>query len=551
MPGRQSRTFILLAVFLLVGAQSVSAASSKLRVTTTYERGTVLLVDLGRANAKKAVVLEVGIRKAKSKTWRFSRLVQGRLSSTGSATFCSSRLLLGSSRVRVRTGAKVHATISVSSPTQLSGCSYVPPSQAVVPVPGTLPSTAPTTPTTVVPTTVALQTTMTTVPSTPPPTTVAPMTTTTTVAPTTTTTVAPTTTTTVAPTTTTTVAPTTTTTVAPTTTTTVAPTTTTTVAPTTTTTVAPSVQAPTALAMTAATDTGDSNADGITKASTISITGSARSNATVQLFLDGGISGSTCTADGAGNFTCTLGTVPPGAHTVTAKATAGSLTSDASSGLSIVVDRTAPTISWSNVRTYIGANDSETVTMTVSEATTTLTSDDVTVNCTIFGGCATRNFSGSGSSYSVDFVTINNMANGGSLSVAAGSFSDVAGNTNSISYGPVIMYDTYGPSASFARSGLTVSISFSERAYNFDINDLHLFQQDANFNWIEVSPPVFGNFTEVGSSGTSWTVDLNLTVAGGIDGLPPGNFELWIAGDVVDADGNAVVNGQWPVPPTP
>ena len=489
------------AVFgLALLAQMVEAKSSVVSVVVSYERGNYVSVTAGKKWAKKPLVVELGVAKGRKVKW--TRIASLKGDASGAGTVCSSRVLPAKSKLRVRSGSKVVGTSTVKSAVTLSGCGYSP---AVVAATTSTISAQPSTTSS----TISAQpsTTSSTISAQPSSTTVA----------STSTTAAPTTT--------------------------VAPTTTT-AAPTTTTTTAPTANAPTALAMTAATDTGDSQSDGITKATTISVSGSAQAGATVQLYLDGSVSGSTCTADGGGAFECTLGTVGEGSHTVTAKATIHSLASGASSGLDIVVDRTRPTVAWSLGRWFIGANDSETVGITVSEDTTTLTADDVVVLCTIADGCGKANFTGSGRTYTVDFVTINNQANGGALKINAASFADVAGNANSIAFGPAVMYDSTGPRVTFTRVGSTLHIVFSERVFNFDLSDIMYTEM-----WQPGQPGWgFSSLVNTGNDGITWDVDVNGFLLLGVDSMPEGAYTVAIGGDVVDADGLPVVVDWWTIP---
>lgn len=101
--------------------------------------------------------------------------------------------------------------------------------------------------------------------------------------------------------------------------------------------------APSTPDMTAATDSGVSDADDITNDATPTFEGTAEANATVTLLssVDGAV-GST-TANGSGDWSITASTLAEGAHTLTATAedAAGNV-SGASGGLAITVDTTAP-----------------------------------------------------------------------------------------------------------------------------------------------------------------------------------------------------------------
>ena len=495
-------------------AQSVEAKSAVLSVATSTDRGSHVVVKAGAKWKSKSVVVELGVKK--KKTWKWSRVASAKTDKLGIATMCSSRTLNAGSQMRVKSGSKVISTIKISRTVALSGCGYVPALQApslVLPAAST---------TTVTPSsTIFLRDTT-------PSSTVAPVTTT--IAPETTTTVAPVTTT-----------------IAPeiTTTTTVAPTTTT-IAPTTTTTVPPPTPAPTAVALSAATDTGDSQSDGVTNATTLVVVGSAQANSTVQVYVDGASSGSSCIADGSGAFSCTLGTVATGTKSVTAKATGSNGESVASQSFTMVVDRTAPTVAWTGP-SALGPNSSVSLQLTISERTTTLLSSDFNVNCTEPGGCALSNFSGSNGSFSITYSHVNNTANGGAVSLPTGSFSDVAGNTNSLSWITIIL-DNWGPTAAISRSGNSLIFDFGEVVTGFDNADL-LFTRTWSSGTDTYAGIDYQSLTNDANNPNIWTCLL----PPGID-IDYGNGRDWsiqIVGTAVDADGFQVGNSYWEIPLNP
>src|SRR5205807_722313 len=96
--------------------------------------------------------------------------------------------------------------------------------------------------------------------------------------------------------------------------------------------------------MTAASDTGSSSTDNITKNTTPVFTGGgAEAGATVTLFRsDERRVGGEGVADGSGNWSITSSTLSSGSHTLTAKQTdiAGN-TSAASAGLAVTIDTAA------------------------------------------------------------------------------------------------------------------------------------------------------------------------------------------------------------------
>jgi hypothetical protein len=317
---------------------------------------------------------------------------------------------------------------------------------------------------------------------------------------------------------------------------------------TTTTTLPPPTPAPTALALSAATDTGDSQSDGITKADALVVIGSAQANSSVQVYVNGIISGSACIADGSGAFSCSLGTVTEGTKSVTAKAAGTNGESVASQTLTVVVDRTKPTVSWSpHGNIWGGANEDFPFTFTISELTTTLSFQDVRLWCSVAGLCEIGSFSGSGVNYSVTFSTIDNFANGGAIGLFADSFSDVAGNTNDASNGATIMFDTSGPQATLSYDEGYMYITFSEIPIGFNQSSLEIiwFYQGMRYPDGTIIPGSgLSNFRAAGTSGRVWRfiISDSYTVPNGDD-----TYQIEVK-TLMDVDGNysspALLN--WP-----
>ncbi len=126
--------------------------------------------------------------------------------------------------------------------------------------------------------------------------------------------------------------------------------------------------APSVLDLAAASDVGTSSTDNITTTGAKVFTGTAETGATIQLFVDGVSSGSTCVATG-GNFSCTSGALTVGTKAITAIATdAAGNNSGASTSLSVIVANVpgAPT---SVVSTLTGSlSNSAEVSFTVPES---------------------------------------------------------------------------------------------------------------------------------------------------------------------------------------
>jgi hypothetical protein len=276
------------------------------------------------------------------------------------------------------------------------------------------------------------------------------------------------------------------------------------------------------------------------------IEGIAEATSSVQVYVDGVRSGTTCTAGNTGAFSCALGTVTEGTKSVTAKAAGINGESVISGELALLVDRTSPTVSFTpNGNFWIGANDRMQISVTTSEITTNLISGDIRVLCSIPDGCAAQNFVGSGRNYSFDFVTIDNFTNGGAIGFLAGVFSDVAGNSNVASSGPTIMYDSDGPRPTLSTENGLIIITFSEIPMDFSQNKLSLIKYSFGNRIPDPNPGAgINNFGIYGISGKSWrfTVNDNFRI------VDEDEYYLLEVGPVKDVDGNfsQTVELTWP-----
>src|SRR3569623_3320396 len=219
--------------------------------------------------------------------------------------------------------------------------------------------------------------------------------------------------------------------------------------------------APSTPDMTAGTDAGTSSTDNLTNNTTPTFTGSAEIGSSVTLYdTDGTTVLGTGTA-GGGNWSITSSALSGGSHTVTAKATdtAGN-TSSASSGLSLTVDATAPTVSSVIVPADGSYNAGITLSFTVNtcEAVTVDTSGGTPRLALDIGGSSVyaSYASGAGSSALVFTYTVqagDNDADGiavSALQANGGTLKDVAGNNtpltlNSIGSTANVQVDTTAP----------------------------------------------------------------------------------------------------------
>ena len=92
---------------------------------------------------------------------------------------------------------------------------------------------------------------------------------------------------------------------------------------------------------------------------------------------------------------------------------------------SMLVDTKAPTLTISSSLQTLKAGTTAVITFKLSEASTTFTADDVAVT-----GGTLSNFAGSGTTYTAKFTPTPGFTGAGTATVAAGKFTDAAGNEN-------------------------------------------------------------------------------------------------------------------------
>jgi hypothetical protein len=251
--------------------------------------------------------------------------------------------------------------------------------------------------------------------------------------------------------------------------------------------------APSTPDMTSGTDTGTSSTDNITKNTTPVFTGTAEAGSTVTLYdTDGTTVLGTTTATG-GNWSITSSTLGAGAHTLTAKASdAAGNVSSASSGLSITVDTTAPTIAISSDVSSLKAGETATVTFTFSEDPgSTFTWDGSSGDVVVSGGTLSA-ISGSGLTRTATF-TPTASTNGGtaSITVASGSYTDVAGNNGGAGVTPSLTFDTLAPSTPSAPDMTSGTDTGTSNTDNLTSN----------------TTPIFTGTAEAGSTVTLYDTD--------------------------------------------
>jgi len=215
--------------------------------------------------------------------------------------------------------------------------------------------------------------------------------------------------------------------------------------------------APTIVSFT--TDSGTVG-DHITNDNTLTLSGSAVANSTVNVY-DGATLLNSVTANASGAWSYTTAALADGAHSFTATDTVSGTTSAASSALSVTIDTTAPTVSSvtasgtgiSSGTGNLNAGDVVTLTVNLSEAVTVTGTPTLTLND---GGTATYT-SGSGSNALTFKYTVAAGQNPSDLAVTAANLNsatvtDAAGNAANLA-GAVtnptgtLQIDTTAPSA--------------------------------------------------------------------------------------------------------
>ena len=193
-------------------------------------------------------------------------------------------------------------------------------------------------------------------------------------------------------------------------------------------TVAPTTTAP---VLTAASDTGISATDQLTRLTSVSLTGTTQAGATVVL-RDNGTLVATVVAGPTGSYLLAVN-LTAGSHNLTATSTdvAGNLGA-ASSINAVAVDTTSPTITINQAAGQLdpGLTSPVRFTAVFSETAYDLTSTDITIGGS--AGATTAAVSGSGTTYSVSVtgMTTNGLV---TATLPTGRATDAAGNTNTAS----------------------------------------------------------------------------------------------------------------------
>lgn len=225
------------------------------------------------------------------------------------------------------------------------------------------------------------------------------------------------------------------------------------------------------VSISSAADPTNSNPVMVTFTFSESVTDFASADVTVTNGTKGSLSGT--------GSSYTLEVTPAASGTITVDVGAGVVNDLAGNGnvaatqFSVVYDNSAPSVSITSTTGSPNSSSLFTVSINFNESMTGFVESDVTVS-----GGTKSNFSGSGSSYTVD---ISPSADGLiTVDVAAGVAQDAAGNSNTAAAQFSIVSDRSGPVPALSSTAsnptnlnvITLSISFNENVTGFDNSDI-------------------------------------------------------------------------------
>ncbi|MFM8892097.1 MAG: Ig-like domain-containing protein, partial [Planctomycetia bacterium] len=184
--------------------------------------------------------------------------------------------------------------------------------------------------------------------------------------------------------------------------------------------------------------------------------------------------------------------------------------------LPIDIDTVAPAVSIAASPTALRAGQSAAITFTLSEASTTFSAGDVVAT-----GGTLSSFAGSGATYTAVFTPADGSTAPGTISVAAGTFTDAFGNPNLAgALSPALAIDTVLPtiaitsSVASLRGGQSATITFtlSESSSDFGIGD------------ISVAGGLLSNFAGSGANYTATFTPAANSTSPGVVSVPAGVF---------------------------
>ena len=263
----------------------------------------------------------------------------------------------------------------------------------------------------------------------------------------------------------------------------------------------------------AASDSGGSNIDNMTKVTTPVFTGTAEANSTVALF-DGATALGSGKASAAGAWSITSGALGEGTHTITAKATdqAGN-TGVASGALSVTIDTSvpaapsAPDLAATSDSGVSSADDITKVTTPVFSGTAEPNSAITLFNGAIVAGAAQADAAG--------HWTITSSALPQNVHAMTAKATDVAGNTGPASAVLSVTIDTTAPLAPSAPDLAAASDSGTSHTDNITDVTTPLFTGTAAANSLVT---LFDGTTAVGSGNASaagaWSITSSVLAPG-------------------------------------
>ncbi|WP_171832488.1 Ig-like domain-containing protein [Comamonas thiooxydans] len=229
-------------------------------------------------------------------------------------------------------------------------------------------------------------------------------------------------------------------------------------------------------------DTGSSSTDLITNTTAQTISGTLTANLasgeSVQVSLDNGFTWATASASpGSPNWSL-AGQVLNASDTLKVRVVDAAGNVGTAASFSYVLDTSVPTVVITSSVAALKAGESATFTFTFSEVPSEFTLGDLTAtNGTLSNFTATSN----PLVYTVDFTPNAGLTgSSGAVSLAAGTYTDTAGNAGGAGISTPIAIDTVAPvafissSASSLKAGETalITFTFSEVPQGFDVGDV-------------------------------------------------------------------------------
>lgn len=274
----------------------------------------------------------------------------------------------------------------------------------------------------------------------------------------------------------------------------------------------------------------------------VTLTGTNAAGATVALDIAGNTRDATVTGT---TWSYTLvaddyAAMGEGGETLTATATlttgsgATATTTTANASRAITIDSVAPTLDITSNDTALIAGENAIITFTFSEAPVGFSATDVVATEGTLSGLSVT---ADAKVYTATFTPTPNLASGNaSITVAAGSYTDAAGNAGGSGAAPAIAIDTLAPTVTVTRDAdalkigetATITFSFSEVPSGFDAADI---------------TAVGGAVSNLTVTGNPAVYTATFTPTAGFEG----NASLSVAaGGYTDAAGNAGGAGAMP-----